>query len=367
MASIPGRWYEGRIEKRQRIPPQTVVEGIPNRRDGRDGMKDPGGRFGAQGDIDTSLHLADIRDEVRHIVVRNIVARIVAVIAKIEEHEIVIIGQPVPERQVSVDRQAVAVGQNETRPSRISMLPYPDNCAITHGEFESMARFWNDPFAQIDVSPITLWTTLTRLRPSLILLIAQTETGIDLIPNSRDCVDSNAAFDFCFQRPVNGAQFTGNRMPTGAVPIAQIRRYDRVEYHKDLGAPMTTDLLYLALTAGLAAILWIPNVAAMVMQHGVVLPADFREAAEKPLQGWGQRAKRVHLNMVENLAHFSVLVIVAHLSGMANEQTAFWAQMFFWARVAHALIFYAGIPYLRTVAFTIGFIAEVGIFIAIIG
>ena len=130
---------------------------------------------------------------------------------------------------------------------------------------------------------------------------------------------------------------------------------------------MTIDLFYLTLTAGLAAILWIPNVVAIASQHGFILPADFREAAEKPLQGWGQRARRVHLNMVENLAHFAVLVIVAHLSGVANEQTALWAQVFFWARVAHALIFYAGIPYLRTVAFTIGVIAEVGIFIQIIG
>lgn len=130
---------------------------------------------------------------------------------------------------------------------------------------------------------------------------------------------------------------------------------------------MTTDLLYLTLTAGLAGILWIPNVVAIVAQHGLIQPADFREAAEKPLEGWRQRAKRVHLNMVENLAHFAVLVIVAHLAGLANAETAFWAQLFFWARVGHALIFYAGIPYLRTVAFTIGFIAEVGIFVQIVG
>lgn len=130
---------------------------------------------------------------------------------------------------------------------------------------------------------------------------------------------------------------------------------------------MTTDLFYLTLTAGLAGILWIPNVVAIVAQHGLIQPKDYREAAEKPLEGWRQRARRVHLNMVENLAHFAVLVIVAHVAGLANEQTAMWAQIFFWARLAHALIFYAGIPYLRTVAFTIGFIAEVAIFVEIIG
>ena len=116
---------------------------------------------------------------------------------------------------------------------------------------------------------------------------------------------------------------------------------------------MTTDLFYLALTAALAAVLWIPNAVAIATQHGVISPADFREATEKPLEGWGQRAKRTHLNMVENLAPFAVLVIVAHLSGMANEQTAFWAQVFFWARVAHAGSYIAGIPYVRTAAFLV--------------
>ena len=129
---------------------------------------------------------------------------------------------------------------------------------------------------------------------------------------------------------------------------------------------LTTDLLYLTLTAGLAAILWIPNVVAIVSQHGLIQPADFREAAEKPLDGWRQRARRVHLNMVENLAPFAALVIVAHLTGVSNELTALWAQTFFWARLAHALIFYAGIPYLRTIAFTVGFVAVVGLFLEII-
>lgn len=129
---------------------------------------------------------------------------------------------------------------------------------------------------------------------------------------------------------------------------------------------MTPDLYYLTLTAAMAAVLWIPNVVGIVSQHGFVLPADFRDAPEKPLTGWAQRAKRVHLNMVENLAHFAVLVIVAHVAGAANDVTALWAQIYFWARVAHAVVFYAGIPYLRTVAFTIGFIAEIIILVQIL-
>ena len=130
---------------------------------------------------------------------------------------------------------------------------------------------------------------------------------------------------------------------------------------------MTDDLFYLALTAGLAAVLWIPNVVAIVARYGFLTPPDFRAAEDRPLDGWGQRAKRAHLNMVENLAHFAVLVIVAHLAGKANDVTALAAQIYFWARLGHVLVFYAAIPWVRTIAFVIGIAAEIAIFIQIVG
>lgn len=129
---------------------------------------------------------------------------------------------------------------------------------------------------------------------------------------------------------------------------------------------MTTDLFYLALMAGLAGVFWIPNVVGIVATHGLPKAADFREPVEKPLTGWALRAKRVHLNMVENLAHFAALVIVAHLAGKANDVTALWVQIYFWTRVGHAIVFYAGIPFIRTVFFTLGFIAEAVIFVQIV-
>jgi uncharacterized MAPEG superfamily protein len=42
--------------------------------------------------------------------------------------------------------------------------------------------------------------------------------------------------------------------------------------------------------------------------------------------------------------------------------TAFWAGCFFWLRLAHAVVYLTAIPYLRTVIFTLGFVAVVGIF-----
>ena len=50
-------------------------------------------------------------------------------------------------------------------------------------------------------------------------------------------------------------------------------------------------------------------------------------------------------------------IVVAHLVNVTNATTALCAAIFFWARLAHAIVFILGIPYLmmRTVIFTIAF------------
>jgi uncharacterized MAPEG superfamily protein len=63
---------------------------------------------------------------------------------------------------------------------------------------------------------------------------------------------------------------------------------------------------------------------------------------------------------------FAALVIVAQLTGKANAMTAFWAACYFWLRLAHAVVFWFAIPYIRTVIFTLAFVAIVGIFVEVI-
>jgi len=74
---------------------------------------------------------------------------------------------------------------------------------------------------------------------------------------------------------------------------------------------------------------------------------------------WVGRAVRAHMNMVENLPAFAIFVLVAHVAGKANATTALGATLFFWGRVAHAAVYVAGIPYVRTAAFFVGTAGEV--------
>ena len=129
---------------------------------------------------------------------------------------------------------------------------------------------------------------------------------------------------------------------------------------------MSPDLRYLAFTAILTASLWIPYVVSQVMTNGPLKPQNYTDPVPRPLPSWGKRADRTYINAVENFAPFAALVIVIHLAGKANAATAFWAMSFFWLRLAHAVVYLFGIPYLRTLTFTLGYVAVFGLFVELI-
>jgi uncharacterized MAPEG superfamily protein len=75
-----------------------------------------------------------------------------------------------------------------------------------------------------------------------------------------------------------------------------------------------------------------------------------------PPEGWAGRARRAHLNMIESIIPFAIFVVAAALTGKANAMTALGAAIFFWARLAYAVIYVAGIPWLRTLAWLAGLV-----------
>ena len=80
------------------------------------------------------------------------------------------------------------------------------------------------------------------------------------------------------------------------------------------------------------------------------------------LTGWQGRAGRAHRNMLENLVLFAALILVAHVAGKANDMTALGAHIFFWARLAYAGVYLAGIPWVRTLIWSVSVIGLVIVF-----
>ena len=121
---------------------------------------------------------------------------------------------------------------------------------------------------------------------------------------------------------------------------------------------MTTELEYLTLVTAFTALMWVPYILNMIVVRGLVDAVGYPENP-KPLAPWATRMKSAHYNAVENLVVFAVLVLIAHFAGVTNEPTVLACVIYFWARVVHFLVFTFRIPWIRTIAFLVGFGCQV--------
>ena len=102
-----------------------------------------------------------------------------------------------------------------------------------------------------------------------------------------------------------------------------------------------------------------------LMQVGLAKLAGNRDGLPE-ITGWGGRAARAHRNMLENLVLFAILVLVAVIAGKTNSATLMGAQIFLGARIVYALVYIAGIPWLRTAIWGISVIGLAMIFLQLI-
>lgn len=120
---------------------------------------------------------------------------------------------------------------------------------------------------------------------------------------------------------------------------------------------MKTELLYLALVAAFTGLLWVPYILDRAAVRGI-LDAVGYPTNPKPQSPWAQRLMKAHANAVENLVVFASLVLVAHALGVTNAAIAGACVVYFWARVVHAVAYTFAVPWVRTLAFTVGFFAQ---------
>src|SRR5262245_50916720 len=125
--------------------------------------------------------------------------------------------------------------------------------------------------------------------------------------------------------------------------------------------PMTPELMYLVFSAALTFVLVLIAVSGATLEVGLPKLAGNREGLPE-MPGWAGRAARAHRNMLESLILFAVLVLVAKAAGISNSMTILGSQLFFWSRVACAIIYIAGIPWLRTAAWAVSILGLALIF-----
>jgi uncharacterized MAPEG superfamily protein len=130
---------------------------------------------------------------------------------------------------------------------------------------------------------------------------------------------------------------------------------------------MTRELLWLTLTVILTGLMWVPYIVDRIMVRGLKATLDNPSRNDKPQSPWAQRLLFAHENAVENLVIFAPLVLILDSMGHSTESTAIACAVYFWSRLAHVIVYAIGVPVLRTLAFTVGFVAQVTLVLAVFG
>ncbi|HXZ50414.1 MAG TPA: MAPEG family protein [Burkholderiales bacterium] len=128
---------------------------------------------------------------------------------------------------------------------------------------------------------------------------------------------------------------------------------------------MKPELVLLVWCVLLAFVQVVVAVMGAQMQVGLLTLVGNREKFPE-ITGWGGRAARAHRNMAENLVLFAALVLAAVVAGKTNSMTLLGAQLFFWARLAYAVVYLIGIPWLRTGVWTVSVVGLALIFLQLV-
>jgi uncharacterized MAPEG superfamily protein len=98
-------------------------------------------------------------------------------------------------------------------------------------------------------------------------------------------------------------------------------------------------------------------------QYGYRWTAGNREEQMPPLTGMAGRIDRGVMNFLETFPFFAAAVLIAHVVGPHNALIVWGAHLYFWGRVAYAIIYAIGIPVARSIAWNV---AVIGIFLIVI-
>lgn len=130
---------------------------------------------------------------------------------------------------------------------------------------------------------------------------------------------------------------------------------------------MSKELLWLTLTVILTGILWIPYTIDRIKVRGLMGAMANPSRNDKPQSPWAQRLYFAHTNAVDNLVVFAPLVLILDNMGHSTMSTQIACAVYFWARLMHAIVYGLGIPVARTLAFTVGFVAQAVLVLAVFG
>ena len=119
--------------------------------------------------------------------------------------------------------------------------------------------------------------------------------------------------------------------------------------------PLTSEVYYLILITLFCGLLWVPYITERFFRIGIRETCGYGEKNIN-IPKWATRAKLAHVNLIENLPLFAILIIVITFQDYNNQQTETGSIIFFYSRILHYFIYVFGVPYFRTLFFVASWI-----------
>ena len=118
----------------------------------------------------------------------------------------------------------------------------------------------------------------------------------------------------------------------------------------------------LALYGLIVAVTIVVQVLAAMFSVGLPYLVGPRDE-QKPLGRVAERLRRTVDNSVVALALVAPAVLLVETGGVTNPSTLLAMQIFVLGRIAYAVVYPMGVPYLRSLAFAAGFVATIYIYL----
>ncbi len=123
---------------------------------------------------------------------------------------------------------------------------------------------------------------------------------------------------------------------------------------------MTVELTMLLYSTLLFLVIILVQAGLAIQQNGLPAQAGSRDNLPEPTV-LRKRLLRLTSNLQENLIMFAIVVLSATVAGVSNDTTVLGATLFFYARVAHAVVYAFGWPMIRPLFYFIGLYGTVTI------
>jgi len=118
---------------------------------------------------------------------------------------------------------------------------------------------------------------------------------------------------------------------------------------------MSVPLLMLLWSSILMFVLIMIPAGLAIHQNGGPAQAGARDNLAEPTV-FMKRANRLNVNMRENMIMFTALIVIATALNIDSSNISLGATIFFYARLAHAIIYLAGWPFIRPIVWLVSVI-----------